>query len=356
MKKFVFRAVSVVFSILLLTTGLLFAQAAGRTGDVDGDGSINSADALAVLQHSVGSRIITGQAAGFADVNKDGEINSADALGILSLTVGVIKDFSEIQQGVTPPDVPRLNGKKILFFGDSIFANSRNSKTSIPKLVCNSTGATAYNFAISGTMAKPRSEGSDFQNKKADCWGALEGERLIEAVTTGNWDEQVEAARSLLGKFGVTSYGLDRVEGQMKDFDYSDIDIFIFNWATNDFGAGRKLSSWSGSVRNIVSMLQKSFPHAKIVMCSATQRFWVDDNGVVTGDGNTHKVGGSSAVLRDFVNEGQNIADSLNIPYVNLYNLGINKDNYTEYLVDRTHPAEPARILIAQRITQEINH
>lgn len=62
-------------------------------GDVNGDGSINSVDALHVLQHSVGSKTLTDEQKKRADVTKDGNVNSQDALKILQYSVGSISKF-----------------------------------------------------------------------------------------------------------------------------------------------------------------------------------------------------------------------------------------------------------------------
>ena len=68
-------------------------QGAVSLGDVNKDGSINSTDALMVLQHAVGQKTLTGDAKTAADVNKDGNINSSDALRILQYSVGNIKSL-----------------------------------------------------------------------------------------------------------------------------------------------------------------------------------------------------------------------------------------------------------------------
>lgn len=57
-------------------------------GDVNEDTFVNSADALAVLQHCVGMHTLTGTKLQTADLNGDGIINSADALTILRIAVG----------------------------------------------------------------------------------------------------------------------------------------------------------------------------------------------------------------------------------------------------------------------------
>ena len=58
-------------------------------GDANGDFKINSIDALAVLQHSVGNITLKDKNLTQADVTKDGKINSLDALNILQFTVGI---------------------------------------------------------------------------------------------------------------------------------------------------------------------------------------------------------------------------------------------------------------------------
>lgn len=64
-----------------------------KKGDVNKDGSINSLDALLVLQHSVGIITLDSEKQALADVNKDKNINSLDALKILQYSVGIINKF-----------------------------------------------------------------------------------------------------------------------------------------------------------------------------------------------------------------------------------------------------------------------
>ncbi|MGN0606655.1 MAG: dockerin type I domain-containing protein, partial [Oscillospiraceae bacterium] len=63
-------------------------------GDIELDGSITSADALAVLQNVVEIKEFTAVESIAADVDGDGSITSADALAILQYVVGLEKDFN----------------------------------------------------------------------------------------------------------------------------------------------------------------------------------------------------------------------------------------------------------------------
>lgn len=57
-------------------------------GDTNGNGTVNSSDALDILNHSVESVIMTGNALIAGDINGDGVINSGDALEVLQIAVG----------------------------------------------------------------------------------------------------------------------------------------------------------------------------------------------------------------------------------------------------------------------------
>ena len=70
------------------TFTITISDSAAIKGDVNGDKVVNSADALMVLRHVVGSVALTGGKLTAADVNKDKIVNSLDALEILKIAVG----------------------------------------------------------------------------------------------------------------------------------------------------------------------------------------------------------------------------------------------------------------------------
>ena len=67
---------------------IMLSEAAALRGDVNEDMTVNSADALRILQHVVGMIELSKYHAGIADLTKDGKINSADALEVLLISVG----------------------------------------------------------------------------------------------------------------------------------------------------------------------------------------------------------------------------------------------------------------------------
>lgn len=102
MNKFTKAAVSLTIAaaVSLPLSANIFAV--DYLGDVNGDGNVNSVDALAVLNYVVGNE----DESFFlerADLNGDGSVNSSDALEILKTSVGMI-DKVEIGSEKTPLD------------------------------------------------------------------------------------------------------------------------------------------------------------------------------------------------------------------------------------------------------------
>lgn len=69
---------------LVLIDGIL------KIGDADLNSSINSADALKILQQSTGLASLSDEALSVADINEDGEINANDALKVLQYSTGLV--------------------------------------------------------------------------------------------------------------------------------------------------------------------------------------------------------------------------------------------------------------------------
>ena len=94
MRKFTEKAISVFLSLAAVVSYPVACGAESvRLGDVNGDSTVNSADALAVLKYCVGNLELSSETLLSADVNADKRVNSADALEILRYTVGIIDRF-----------------------------------------------------------------------------------------------------------------------------------------------------------------------------------------------------------------------------------------------------------------------
>lgn len=95
------KLIAVLSALTLMAGASVFAYAgADYLGDVNGDGNVNSIDALDILEYSVGLK--TEIDIVHADITKDGEINSSDALDVLNTAVGAL-ELQEIDEDIDNP-------------------------------------------------------------------------------------------------------------------------------------------------------------------------------------------------------------------------------------------------------------
>ena len=91
MKKLTRNVLIVMLAVIVAFSGMaIAAYTSNVAGDANGDGKVNSTDALLILQYSVGLKVSNLDKMS-ADLNKDGRINSTDALTVLQISVGLVK-------------------------------------------------------------------------------------------------------------------------------------------------------------------------------------------------------------------------------------------------------------------------
>ena len=93
-------------SAFSLAAGLTVAAfAADYLGDVTKDGNVNSSDALAILEYSIGKT--TEIDFKLADMDKDGNINSGDALIVLRTSIGELELQTVEEEKPEEPEEPQ---------------------------------------------------------------------------------------------------------------------------------------------------------------------------------------------------------------------------------------------------------
>ena len=145
MKKFI-----AVLSALSLSAALTVGASAATLGDVNKDGAINSADALGVLQYSVGI-----ENKGFdresADVNGDGTINSSDALKILKVSVGL-------------ETIDKSKKEVVEYYNNALKKTYAQAKRA--KVTTDDSGIYSINDKVSEIKSNPASVEAEFVNGK----------------------------------------------------------------------------------------------------------------------------------------------------------------------------------------------
>lgn len=247
-----------------------------------------------------------------------------------------------------PYGVQSLYGKTIVNFGDSIFGNYRppnDISTEISKL----TGATVHNCGFGGCrMAYHPTTQFD-----AFCMY-----RLADAIANNDWTLQDNAVST--SGWGMPTYFPDTL-ALLKSIDFSKVDIITIAYGTNDFMGGIGLDEiesnkyLGNAMRYSIETLLNAFPHLKIFVCSQTYRFWLNDNGEFLEDSDTYTNSAGKSLV-DFVAKTKEVAEEYHIPFIDNYNIGMNKYNRSIYFsaTDGTHPILAGRHLIASHIAKEL--
>lgn len=184
--KFIRTIVSVMLALVMTFCPLMMNSAsAASVGDVNGDGKINSADALSILQYTVALITFSDATKKLADVNWDGAINSTDSLEILLVATGLKDSLPEKPQEPENPQTPSTSFK--------------GRVTAEPSLNLRSGIGTGYAILISIPY------GTEITiTEKKDGWG-----KTTYAGKTGWVSLQYvsESTTGQKGTFTITCYG-----------------------------------------------------------------------------------------------------------------------------------------------------
>lgn len=245
-----------------------------------------------------------------------------------------------------------LAGKTIVNFGDSIFGK-RRPPNDISTELARLTGATVHNCGFGGCrMAKHGMTNFD----------AFSMYRLADSIVSGDWSLQDAGIADRTHNENVPSYFTEGL-AILKGLDFANVDIITIAYGTNDFTGNiglenpenaKDTTKFAGALRYSVETLLNAYPHLKIFVCSQAYRFWMDANNVFTEDSDTKMFNGVK--LTDFVAKTSEVAKEYHLPYINNYDIGMNKYNRSYYFgaTDGTHPLTTGCHLIAQHIAKEL--
>lgn len=149
------KILSILLSAILAASALGISASARTLGDVDGNKSANSSDALKILMYSVGTLDTIDEK--LADVNCDGNVNSSDALTVLRISVNLYDGPTEVDLKPEVIDPIMKTGKFTLgMVVDTV--DKEGKPTSIPStiMVNGKNSCVAMTINISGQALNAR--------------------------------------------------------------------------------------------------------------------------------------------------------------------------------------------------------
>jgi len=227
------------------------------------------------------------------------------------------------RERAVPSVYPDLSDRCLVFFGDSVIANSEGSY-SIPGYVTGLSGAVTYNCAVGGSSASTDSpDNKNFPNILTD----------------------------FLADYCVEENGAYRFSPEGTDLSGKKL-CFLINFGLNDYFTGAPLenpedpydvTTYTGGLRSGLREYMTLFPDADFIIMTPTFTNYFS-NG-------TERNSDAGGVLTDYVNAAKALAEESGIYCIdNYHDLRIDESNILDYSADGCHPNENCRMLIAQHI------
>ncbi len=265
-------------------------------------------------------------------VNRSGTFTDIASLGTLpkgvTITTEPVCNVYSITSESSDDEVSLpLEGKTVVCFGDSLFG-MYTGDTSVPAYVAKRTGAIVHNVGFGGCRMSvhPTSGYAEF------CMWSL-----AKAIAEGDWSAQDAAVSKGSANFAEQL-------AILKEIDFSDVDLIVINYGTNDYNGvdidndsnPKDYNTLCGALRYSIETLLTAYPKLRIFVSVPPFRFWTD------GDGNkiypeTHRNSKGNSLM-EFIEAIAKTAREYNLPVIDsYYGLGINKNNAETFLGDGVH-------------------
>lgn len=255
--------------------------------------------------------------------------------------------------------IPGQSPHSILFFGNSVFADDRDSENNVVNMIAERTGATVYNCSVGGSymasghydMKKDRS-GVDIYSFYFLTLYLI----LPEQIKSFDWLESNPDANILPET--------QEVRHLLETVDMDTVDTIAILYDGSDYLAGHTLSdpndytnvrTFTGGLRAGLEMLQKTYPHVRIIVMSPTYAFGVDENGeYVSSDMISYDKGQNP--LSTYMLQECAAAIDQNVTFVdNIYGT-FNEDEAPECLTDNLHLNQKGREKVVERFIRALTY
>ncbi len=269
------------------------------------------------------------------------------AAGADSYKVIVVdKEFNPVLKNTYADN--ELNGKKILFLGDSI---TGISDAGYPMYVGSLFGAEVHNGGISGTtLAKGKGELYEYFSLAN-----------LADMLTGKITDDVKKKIDTWYASNLDAVGKRHYANTLKTVDISKMEYLSIFYSTNDFnrltpidnsGDEFDVLTAKGALRYALDSFKKANHNLKIVVFTPLYRDrMLNVDGMKDGKNSDYYPNSEGKTLKEYCRAIEDVCKEYDIPCYNLYELsGINRLNAKFYLSDGLHPGESGRNYLGQLI------
>lgn len=248
----------------------------------------------------------------------------------------------------------------IVVFGNTPFADDRDSKDNLANMLADLTGANVYNCAIGDSKLACKLDYIADENNVTDVFSFF----YLTCLAAGyEYGPHFAEAKGVLEPLGEYPEDADEVIETLTTLDFNTVDAIVIMYDATDYYElsrlynaenSQDITTFTGNLELGIAVLQSVYPHIRIVVASPTYAYAVDEDGkYISSDQyayNGHDIL-SSYVIREGVS-----SISSGVSFLDNFYGTFNEDNASDYLTDSIHLNKAGRELVAKRCEYFLNY
>ncbi len=244
----------------------------------------------------------------------------------------------------------------IVAFGNSPFADDRDSENGLAGIIQDKTGAVIYNCSIKESYLASHEYMPDEYPMDAYTF------YWLACLASGITDRTVfDKAAAALGEDAPEN--IDTILDTITSIDYNKVDVITVMYDAQDYFMGnyiydisyhKNLTAFNGNLVAGLEVLQNTYPHIRIIVMSPTYAFAVNEDGeYVSSD--QYLYNPNESVLSTYCIYQGDMCAEMSVTFVDHIYGTITEDNAREYLKDNVHLNQKGREAVADRFIYALN-
>lgn len=245
----------------------------------------------------------------------------------------------------------------IVCFGNGPFADDKGKDNNLANIIAEKTGAIVYNCSITGSYATNSTKSLQKVHPPMDAFTFYWLTTLFCVDNQVLYDNELQAFEPDSPEYLECKNTIDTINS----IDFSTVDVITIMYDSTDFYMGnleydgvkyKNIQSFSGNIYAGIELIQKTYPHIRIIVLSPTFTYSLDDNGDYVDSELNYKY----IPLSSYAMILERVSYLLGVTFVDNFYGSVNANNASDYLENHYQLNDHGRELIAERFIYALNY
>lgn len=245
----------------------------------------------------------------------------------------------------------------IVTFGNAPFADDKGSDANLANIIAQKTGATVYNCSISESYAANVRSSLQTEHPPMDAFTFYWLTTLFCVDNSELFKTEIEYVE----KGTALREECEEVISTLESIDFNTVDAIAIMYDATDYYAGKleydgvsytNPKTFIGNINAGIELIQKTYPHIRIILMSPTYAYYVDDNG----DYLDSELNYSYLPLSSYAMILERISHISGVTFIDNFYGSVNANNAVDYLENHYQLNKKGRELIADRFIYALEY